>query len=338
MSIHIQPGNKHFGIGNHVFRGKIHDLSVDEHHQITIHENPSLGGRTHTSLLQAGDYPHIYMRHGWGWLDKDDRSRLLEIKETKLEQRELLQLLWWQRNRDGEYKKQNVFLGPGTYTGRGHENFLNDRIESIRAPSGGSILIYEHADEGGRYIELGPGYHKLKDYNLYKEVSSIVFCLDAWEEISVEFGTPRGKHKIGQTQIHNVDMLIPEGRSSVSVSIGKARMSEVEYHWEVSSEITTSTEVTAKYGGAELKQTVAATIGASGGESKTKGDEDTFSVSVEVEPDENNRVQGAVAVDLYEAVVPMIRKLKNKRTGNIIENEGEARAAYFESKGNFLPK
>ena len=322
-----------FGIGQHVHRGPVYDLSVDEHHEAVVWERPSQGGRTRTAVLQAGSYGALNLRYRWLG---GDSARLIEVRATEIERSELLEVVWWHQDGRGKQRKQIQTLAPGTFSGRDNADFTNDRIEDIRVPASGSAVVYEHADEGGRYVTLEPGHHRLRDYDLYKAVSSIVFKLDAWEEDGIEFGDIRDKHKVGQTQVSAVDIQVPQGRSSVSIGVDRKKVSSVETHWEASASITNSAEVTVKTGAAEIKQSVSATVGASGGESESKGDESGFNVSVHVEPGPDNRVKGTLAVDLYEAVVPMKRWLRNKRTGRRISQDGEARATYFESTGDFV--
>ena len=332
--VQITKGNRHpYNIGQHVHRGPVYDLNVDEHHEAVIWERPSQGGRTHTATLQAGFYEALNLRYRWLG---GDSAHLIEVRPTEIEKTELLELVWWHKDGRGKQRKQIQTLAPGDYLGRDHADFTNDRIENIRVPASGSAIVYEGHDKSRRYVTLEPGYHRLRDYDLYKAISSIAFKLDAWEEDGIEFGDIRDKHKVGQTQVSAVDIQVPQGRSSVSIGVDRKKVSSVETHWEASASITNSAEVTVKTGAAEIKQSVSATVGASGGESESKGDESGFNVSVNVEPGPDNRVKGTLAVDLYEAVVPMKRWLKNKRTGRRISQDGEARATYFESKGSFV--
>ena len=328
----VRIRDKEYGVGQHIHHGSISDIRVDEYHEAIVYEKPNVGGGDQTALMQAGHYNYSQLRYRW--MNRANPPHLIDVRPTEIEKGSLLRLVWWQNDRHGKRQEQSQFLPPGEWDCK--NEFPNDRIEHIDVPDSGSVTIYDGIGLSDRNITLGPGPHDLKDYDLYKVVSSLVFKLDDYEEISVTFGEPTNKHKSGQTRVSHVDLEVPAGRSSVNVSIGTSRIVSVDKHWEASASITSNTTIKAKSLGVELEQSLSISASAGGGESKGKSDQDSFTVAVDVQPDENNRVKGSMAVDLYEATIPAVRILKNLRTDKELKQKGEYYATILDTKGSFV--
>ena len=231
---------------------------------------------------------------------------------------------------------QHQFLPPGEWeTDAGH--FPNDVFDEVEVPASGSATFYDDRNRGGRHARLGPGRHRLDRYNLKDRVSSIVFELDEWEEIDLQIGKPGALTKIGETKIQNVDIKVPAGRSKVTAKINTKRIRSITTSWETNSRITTHTNIKASvFKIVDIESQIETQFEARASGSEFNSDETDFSIEVEVEPDENDRVKGALLVDVLKGTVPLTKKLRNVRTDEIIKILGETTGEILESRGNFV--
>ena len=321
-----------YGVGQHTAK-RITHLVVDERHEVEIHERPNVGGGNKTPTFQAGTYPNVHMQYGW--MDKRE-PHLVVVRPTAIEKRELLELVWWKYSKWTEkHQKQSQYLPPGDFDVTKGE-FPNDIIQNIVVPKSGFVDVYDNAGFGGRHVTLGPGYHKLDQYDLGRSVSSLRFQLDEWEEIGIEIGKPGNLEKIGETKIQNVDFRVPAGRSRVTAAINTTRVQKIETSWETSSRITSNTKVSGGIKFVEVEQSIETELAAKAAGSEFNSDETGFSIEVEVEPDEKDRVKGTILLDVLRGTVPVFKKLKNKRTGEVIKLRGETSGEILESRGNFV--
>ena len=333
--ITLRDGKKqtNYSPGQHLHQGRIDWLEIDEHFEAVVHERPNVGGGAKTPCFQAGVYPLVHM--GYGWMDKRE-GHLIEVRPTAISKNELIQIVWWKKRYNGKYGLQNQYLPPGTFDAQDGD-FPNDKIENIVVPETGSVEVYEDSGQGRRHVRLGPGHHKLDQYNLRHEVSSIVFALDEWEEIGIEVGKPSNLEKVGETKIQNVDIKVPAGRSSVTANINTTRVRKVETSWEANSKITSNTKVTASaFNIVEVETSVETVLEAKAAGSEYNKDETGFGIEVQVEPDENDRVKGTLLVDVLKGKVPLVKVLRNERTNEEIRIRGETTGEILESRGNFV--
>ena len=322
-----------YGAGQHVHDGRMDCLEVGEHYEAVIHERPNIGGGARTPAFQAGRYPNPHV--SYGWMDKHERH-MIEVRPTAINKNELLLLMNWKKGHGGRDLVQQQFLPPGEWeTDAGH--FPNDLFDEVVVPPSGSAAFYDDRNKGGRHVRLGPGRHRLDDYNLQDRVSSIVFELDEWEEINLEVGKPEALTKIGETKIQNVDIKVPAGRSKVTAKIHTKRIRSITTSWETNSRITTHTNIKASvFKIVDIESQIETQFEARASGSEFNSDETDFGIEVEVQPDENDRVKGTILVDVLKGTVPLTKTLRNVRSGEIIKIHGETTGEILESKGNFV--
>ena len=333
--ITLRDGRKEttYGVGQHVHRGRIDHLEIGPHHEAIIHERPNVGGGARTPMFQAGPYHGVH--NGYGWMDKRE-PHLIEVFPTAIEPRELLKLVWWKKAHwDGKYKLQHQFLPPGDFDVKDND-FKNDVLDMIIVPDAGCVEVFDDSGFGGRHVTLGPGKHDLKRYNIKDAISSLRFQLDDWEELGIEVGKPSNLEKIGETKIQNVDVRVPAGRSKVTATINTTRVRKTETSWETNSKITSSTKISGGIKFIEIEEEITTELEAKAAGSEFNSDETGFGIEIEVEPDENDRVKGTLLVDVLKGTVPLKKKLRNKRTNEVIYLRGETEGEILESRGNFV--
>ena len=319
-------GSKGYKRGNAVHRGAIGAVEVPSGMVVTIYASPNQGGKR-TRPFQAGKYE--YARFSYGWLN-DSSPKLIQVSETAFEEREMLRLIWWQK--DGEkQRKQIQKLQPGEdWDSRGHKDFPNDRVENIAVPKNATATIYEDSDKSTRrgYVTLGPGYHKTGDYNLYMKVSSINYALDAWKEVSTRLGGQNNKKPQGLPVAHKVRGTGAEGDGfSQYISFGSARVKET--NWHVNQSVTASVEIGGETQGWKIGLS---TTNESGGGGST-GDTITRDVGITVNGviGKSGEITGDVLAQLFNADQQVFRVLKNVRTGEMAEQEGIRPVEFFEA-------
>ena len=322
-----------YGVGQHLYLGRIEHMEINEHYEVEVHERPNIGGGATTPTFQAGTYPNVHMQYGW--MDKRE-PHLIVIRPTAIEKRELLEIVWWKKSRyTGRHNKQSQFLPPGDFDVKDND-FPNDIIQNIVVPSSGYVEVYDHSGKGGKHVTLSPGYHRLDQFGLSRSVSSFDFHLDEWEDLGIETGKPSNLVKMGETKIQNVDISVPAGRSKVTAKIATTRVQKVETSWETTNKITSSTKISGGIKFVEVEQEIIVELEAKAAGSEFNSDETGFGIEVEVEPDENDRVKGTLLVDVLKGTVPLKKKLRNVRTGEIIYLRGETTGEILESRGNFV--
>ena len=218
----------------------------------------------------------------------------------------------------------------------GKAHFKNDILDMVIVPDAGSVTVFDHTGWGGPSVTLGPGKHDLAVNNLKRRVSSLRYTLDEWEELGIEVGKPSSLEKIGETKIQNVDILVPAGRSRVTANITTTRVRKTETSWETNAKITSSTKISGGIKFVEIEEEITTELETKAAGSEFNSDETGFGIEVEVEPDENDRVKGTLLVDVLRGTVPLKKKLRNKRTGEVIYLRGVTEGEILESTGNFV--
>ena len=210
-------------------------------------------------------------------------------------------------------------------------DFQNDDIEHVRVPPNATLLVYEHSDMQGRYVELREGYHRLKDYDLNKRISSLKFSLDAWVSTGLRIGAERGRKPIGKPVVHTINGSGASGDSfSSSIVLGSVRSKGT--NWHASASVTAS--VTIKQGGGPapggVEQTLSSTIEAGGGGDESKGSSRDVSVEINGVIGESGTIEADAIGQLNEATVQVFWELKNQKTGEVAEIEGEEAVEKFD--------
>ena len=325
-TLHDGPVRCH--LGNTLIDGKFCAMRVPTGYVATVYDGPSEGTKYKTRPIQAGTYE--YMQFSDGFL-KSDKRKLVIVSKTGFEEREMLALIWWVKSGDHQ-RVQVQKLPPGSdWTGAHHKDFQNDRVENVRVPPNSNATLYENDNKGGRHITLLPGYHKTKDYDLYMKVSSIDFKLDEWEELDIILGKELNKTPEGRPIVETILGTGAPGDSfSKTIALGRTHVKGT--NWHVSAAVTAS--VTVKQGGGPapggVEESVSTTLESGGGGDQSKGDTRDVSVSVHGVIGESGTIEADVIGQLTNGTQQVFRRLKNVRTGEIAEVEGEFEAERFD--------
>ena len=205
----------------------------------TIYEGPSLGTKLAAAPFLVGDYPHIRLvPHPKARAMKDDRPKLIVTEETKVEERELLEMSWMDGGRRVVQK-----LEPGEWDARNFKDFRNDIIEKLKVPPNASVTLYDDSDEGGNHIELTrSGEYSLDDYGLKRRVSSVTFELDSWKEIRRDLGRTMSKDEQGDPIIIRTHLAgFPGTYSEQNIDFQESESEST--NWHLSQSITATVKI-----------------------------------------------------------------------------------------------
>ena len=327
--VRIEKGStemKEYPIGNTVRRAPVAKIEVPEYHRMVIHRGASLGVKDKTSIFHAGIYNDTWM---YGkWLHRDE-PKLISVEPTGIREKELLTCIWWQKARDGRPRHAMQKFEPGDFDTR-KGDFKNDVFEEVILPQDATAILFENSDHGGRYIELeNPGHHILKMHDLSHLISSVVFKLDEWEEVSQKLGVVLGRNEIGQpiTIPFKSDGL-PGAVLHPFVNLGRTK--EAETNWHLNQRVGFSATVgTGESSPVKAEFTVSTETEAGGGGAEKKAYTEGAGVTIDAAADDEGILSGFILAQLYEGEQQVFRTLKNKRTGDTTQDEGEITGQFY---------
>ena len=321
---------------SYIHNDEIHNLFVDNGHRVDIYEEGYKGGKKACATFEAGTYWHVRLiPPSKAEALKDKRPKLIEVTETKVEEKELLTVGWKDRDREVIQKLQ-----PGEWTAAfEHKDFRNDIIEFIILPKNSTVSVFENHDFGGKWQDYtGPGKFDLPR-GLRREISSIRFELDAWTEIREVPGKVLSKKEIGEPIVIETGLNgFPGSYTEQYVDFREAETEST--NWHVNNTIT----ATVKIGGEA--STVSAEFSnsteAGGGEDKGKEDEKSFGSKIgctlppapESEEDNPYFQWNASVTSIarrFHVEQEIIRYLQNKRTGKETKQSGVRSAKRLEA-------
>ena len=318
--------------GQNIHKGDIERLKVGPNEKVTVYDGANIHDKQDSVVFLAGEYQDIWT-HG-KWLHSDG-SKLIGVEHTGFAPRELLEFVWYQRARNGSNKKAVKRFEPGEYDAN-KRDFPNDIFQQIIVPGNAVVEVFDGSNQSGGHVPFSKGSFKLDDYDLNKRVSSFVYKLDEWKQISTRLGDVRNKRDIGQPVIASFEGTgTPGTQVECPVSLGQEDSNEK--NWYASASITES--VTVKVGGEAAPVSaefgLSSTQEAGGGGVKVHASSQEAGIVVTAIADKNGIVKGSIIAQRYEANHQIFRKLENIRTGEITEQEGELLAQRYDFKFDF---
>ena len=320
--------------GDSLHRGQVRSINVADGMMAVVHDGPNKGGRK-SRPIYAGHYDWIDICQDYGWM-RGRGPKLIEVTTTSFEARELLHLIWWQKDRGSDKQRTMVQkLPPGEDWDASKGHFLNDRVENIRVPKNATATIYENSGKSGRFVTLQPGYAFTKFYDLYKRVSSIDYRLDEWKDLGKVLGGDRNRKPMGKAIVETIKGTGAEGDSfSKTIVLGIARTKGT--NWHASASVTAS--VTIKQGGGPApggaEQSLSSTIEAGGGGDQSVVRSREVSVTINGVIGSSGVIEADAIGQLFEVDQIEYRRVKNVRTGEIARIEGVTPAEKFEVSFN----
>ena len=311
-----------------VIRERINKIVVDKYHKITVYEGPNRGSKIAALPFLAGRYKepgrNAQQKARAMW---DNRAKLIVCEETKVEPRELLEC----QDHTNDGKVVSTRFEPGEYDSRGNGGFRNDAFSHVIVPRNASATLFDHQGQGGGYITLGPGKHSLREYDLWRRISSLVFDLDEWKETDIRFGLERNRKPVGRPVVETVKGSGAPGDSfTKSITLGRVRQKGT--NWHASASVTAS--VTVKQGGGPApggsEQTLSTTLEAGGGGDESESISREVSISITGVIGRSGRIEADAIGQLVEVDQQVFQQLLNERTGETAEREGDIPVEKFD--------
>ena len=327
--VRIKPGNhpaRTYRTGTSVIDYEVQWIEVPEYHRMVIYRGASMGVRDKTNIFHAGSYNDAWL---YGkWLQRGG-PKLLSIEPTGIREKELLTCIWHQNARDGKPRKGIQKFEPGDFDTR-QGDFRNDVFEEVILPPDSTASLFEHSNHGGRYVKLErPGHHRLKMNDLSHRISSVVFKLDDWEEVNQKLGVVLGRNEIGQPiTIPFKSNGLPGAVLHPFVNLGRTK--EAETNWHLNQRVGFSATVgTGEGSPVKAEFTVSTETEAGGGGAEKKAYTEGAGVTIDAAADDDGILSGFILAQLYEGEQQVFRTLKNKRTNDTTENEGEITGQFY---------
>ena len=332
---HIQNGKQKTDLkfGQNIFKNKIKRLVVSPYEKVTVYDGPNISdNKTNSVEFLAGNYKNLWVNARW--LD-NDKSKLIILSNTSFAPRELLTVLWSERDRKGKFYGASLKFEPGEYDVK-HRNFRNDVIEQVIVPNNATATLFDGSNQTSGHVSLSKGQFSLRDYDLFRKISSFNYELDEWTKISDRLGKVLSKQNIGEPIIASFKGRGAPG-SEVECPVSLSNTKTAEEEWHASASITES--VTVKIGGEGAP--VSAEFGLEStqeaGGSNTKGNESSQDAGIVVHAiaDENGLVSGNIIAQRLMTKNKIFRVLRNERTGEEKEQEGILSAQKYDFSFDF---
>ena len=278
--------------------------------------------RFRTTTGQYGDKAHFYEGpHGDTSKYLPQGTLVMEVSPSKVKRADTMMVYW-----GPTVVETGRELGPGKHTYY-DSHFPEHFLQAVRLGPDASVTFYEYGDFQGRSLTLSTeGYHNLRDYNFGGWTASLDLTLDAWETVGnaeiVITQVQDGEKSVVQKSVSNAS----PATITESVEIGQTISTEVEAHWNVGAELTTSAEVGGTVGVAEVKASVSATVKTEYGQTSKSGTSDEFKHTLQVEIPPYTTCEVSHEVDRGWCSFTTRQTIRNKRTGRTQEITGTGTA------------
>ena len=320
------------GPGYH-YDQSVRSIVVPEGQQVTFYENQDRQGFK-SKIFYEGEYADI------SWYGIHQKPGVVHIEQTGLRSNDMIQVengVSWTDDK-GKHWFIMIWKIPVGQRKKG-DDFPDNVIDRIRIPFGVTVEVFDKENlEGGSLIFSGNDVDgdtiiNLPDYDYHDKISSMIVSSDDWEPAGIELRNERitegdSKKRGGTGTIANNS---DEGVATLTKEIEVTREKSTTTEWSIEGGVSVSSGFEAGYdNGVVAKATGEIEISFSAGygesESKTEISRTMDSVTAEVPPMSTRKI--SIYVEYGKMEADAIRKLRNRRTGMIIEQTGKITIDY----------
>ena len=285
-------------------------------------------------IITAGtDADREFYHRLWGSMRAESMGRV-EVKKVDYAIGDLAFIGGTHRWSNGQYEYRFGLppTGADAYL-NANSSFRNDSAGFVDVPANSVVKVYE--DGGGQGAGLTfntQGRHWLNSLGWDNRISSVQHTRDGFTEVGSTFGEVTNKRQLGKSIAAKRTYRNDSGSAgSFSVEVGTTHSSSFSFNWSVTAGVTISASVTATTGalpGGEVTAGIETSLSATTGQEKSVSAEQSLSDTITAELGPGESCTAELLVTEYEADVPVKQRLKNNRTGGIIERQGMVHAIY----------
>ncbi len=315
-----------YGSGQYPLDQTIGSLVVPDGLTIIIYKGDAVDDDADkTQKLYAGYYSDM----SW-YLDgaRTSQDWLLKIETTSLGPDSLVYTHWNGTFKDSDGHTQNYWMQQGYPPST---NDVQERwVQYLVVPKSSKVTVYENASQGGASRTFG-GPNTYADTSDFA-VRSLDFEQDDWTQIAqrldmdhATFDDSAGGHQESQA-VHAQN---PSEYVTVAiVTITDTVTTDMQQAWDVSSDVTIGSEAGTDIGVVEVEASIETTVGATYGQTTDDGQETDLSREIQVEIPPGGEAQVTMITTVGAATIPIERDLQNKRTGEIVTEQGTLTTQY----------
>lgn len=321
----------------HHYKQTGRSLVVPEGQCVVFYENQDRTGKKSATFYE-GEYYDL------SFFGIKQKPGVIHIAKTDLRANDMIQVENGVPFKDGKGKTSyyiQIWKIPVGNRKAG-EDFPDNKIDRLKIPFGVVAEVFDNDKfQGGSLIFSGDkmGKNKVVELNQYKyhdKVSSMIITSDEWEPAGVELRNERITESVGK-RLGGTGMLAnnaDDGVASITKEIEVTRETTVTTDWNVEGGVSVSAGFEAGYeggmSGVVAKASIGVEVSFSAGygqsDSKTESTRTMDAVTAEVPPMNTRKV--SIYVDYGKMEADAIRKLRNKRSGAIIEQTGKITIDY----------